>query len=256
MTDQRSTRAFTLIELLVVIAIIAILAAILFPVFAQAREKARSSACLSNAKQLALATLMYVQDNDELFPQSVYSMDTPILMPGTNARVFTLYDAVMPYIKNIDIFVCPSNRPGIDFAAILTPMGLRTSGLFRYASYGMNFAVFQDPSLPPDLFEQDPVTPLAAVVEPVNTTLFFDSKYTPYGGAPAYPECPSPTEGFGWTNMSGDVRHSEGFNINFADGHSKYYPRRGTIPGISTGGVPTYTLPCDLSGIPGGTPDT
>ncbi len=256
MTQTFRTRGFTLIELLVVIAIIAILAAILFPVFAQAREKARSSACLSNAKQLALATLMYVQDYDELFPQSVYSMDTPILLPGTNARVFTVYDAVMPYMKNIDIFVCPSNRPGTDFAAILGPMGLRTSGVFRFASYGINFAVFQDPSLPPGLFAEDPVTPLAAIGEPVNTTLFFDSKYTPFGGTPAYPECAPPTDGFGWTNMSGDARHSEGINVNFADGHSKHTPRRGSIPGVSTGGVPTYTLPCDLSGIPGGTPDT
>jgi prepilin-type N-terminal cleavage/methylation domain-containing protein/prepilin-type processing-associated H-X9-DG protein len=256
MPHPRHPSGFTLIELLVVIAIIAILAAILFPVFAQAREKARSSACLSNAKQLALGTMMYVQDHDELFPQSVYSMDTPILIPGTNARVFTVYDAVMPYMKNIEIFVCPSNRPGIDFAALLAPLGLRTSGLFRYASYGMNFAVFQDPSLPPGLFDEDPVLSLAAIQEPVNTTLFFDSKYTPYGGTPAYPECAAPTEGFGWTNMSGDARHSDGFNVNFVDCHSKYYPRRGSIPGVSIGGVQTYTLPCDLSGIPGGTPDT
>src|SRR5436305_5829833 len=65
---RKQNRAFTLIELLVVIAIIAILAAILFPVFAQAREKARSISCLSNTKQLGLAVMMYVQDYDETFP--------------------------------------------------------------------------------------------------------------------------------------------------------------------------------------------
>ncbi len=89
-----------LIELLVVIAIIAILAAILFPVFAQARESARQTSCLSNLRQFALATLSYVQDYDELFPQSVYSMDRAILYPDSNDRVFTVFDAVMPYMKN------------------------------------------------------------------------------------------------------------------------------------------------------------
>src|SRR5207249_5245435 len=68
MNGHRGQRAFTLIELLVVIAIIAILAAILFPVFAQAREKARQSACLSNMKQIGTATMMYVQDYDEKYP--------------------------------------------------------------------------------------------------------------------------------------------------------------------------------------------
>jgi prepilin-type N-terminal cleavage/methylation domain-containing protein/prepilin-type processing-associated H-X9-DG protein len=256
MAVQRTRSGFTLIELLVVIAIIAILAAILFPVFAQARDKARSAACLSNTKQLALATLMYVQDYDELLPQSVYSMDNAILIPGSGDRVFTVYEAVSPYMKNTDILICPSNRPGIDFLAIVTPLGLRTSGLFRYASYAMNFAVFQDPALPPGLFADDPVVALAALSEPVNTTLFYDSKYTPYGGAAAYPECTPPSEAFGWSNFAAHARHSEGFNVNFADGHSKYLPRRGNIPGVSTGGVPTYTLPCDLSGIPGGTPNT
>ena len=102
----RRIKGFTLIELLVVIAIIAILAAILFPVFAQARESARSASCLSNLRQFALATLHYVQDYDEVFPQSVYSMDNLLLLPGTNDRVFTVFDAVMPYMKNIDIIVC------------------------------------------------------------------------------------------------------------------------------------------------------
>lgn len=94
-------RGFTLIELLVVIAIIAILAAILFPVFAKAREKARQSSCLSNVKQIMLANLSYAQDYDELLPQ-LYRTGGPYgYVPWTAA--------IAPYIKNEQIFVCPSN---------------------------------------------------------------------------------------------------------------------------------------------------
>src|ERR671915_2414483 len=86
---------FTLIELLVVIAIIAILAAILFPVFAQAREKARQSACLSNTKQLGSAVMMYTQDYDETFALNLY------LLNPSNGTVFSFYDAHLPYTKNV-----------------------------------------------------------------------------------------------------------------------------------------------------------
>src|SRR5579884_1932678 len=97
----RGSRAFTLIELLVVIAIIAILAAILFPVFAQAREKARQTSCASNLRQITLAALQYVQDSDEVMPSEV-AFD-----------VAGDADTVMqPYLKNWGIFYCPDrNEP-------------------------------------------------------------------------------------------------------------------------------------------------
>src|SRR5579872_3739810 len=103
---QRSRAAFTLIELLVVIAIIAILAAILFPVFAQAREKARAISCLSNAKQLGLAVMMYVQDYDETYPQAEYWDQTNF---PTDFYLWSSQRCVGPYIKNGDIFKCPDD---------------------------------------------------------------------------------------------------------------------------------------------------
>jgi prepilin-type N-terminal cleavage/methylation domain-containing protein/prepilin-type processing-associated H-X9-DG protein len=97
-------RAFTLIELLVVIAIIAILAAILFPVFAQAREKARMTACLSNMKQVGLGLTMYAQDYDEVMPPA-NDMVPDFTSPAAPANFL---GAILPYIKSKPIFVCPS----------------------------------------------------------------------------------------------------------------------------------------------------
>lgn len=127
-TSPRSARGFTLIELLVVIAIIAILAAILFPVFAQAREKARQASCTSNVKQIGLAWMMYVQDYDESYPPTNSTqnpasgwINSPTFTTkypckpcrprlASNPSIFydpTIY--ALPYIKSIDIFKCPSD---------------------------------------------------------------------------------------------------------------------------------------------------
>ncbi len=97
---HREIRGFTLIELLVVIAIIAILAAILFPVFAQAREKARQATCLSNVKQIATSYFMYAQDYDQRYTQNRYA-------DGANHYTWKL--AILPYVKNLALFQCPSN---------------------------------------------------------------------------------------------------------------------------------------------------
>jgi len=101
---RRSSTGFTLIELLVVIAIIAILAAILFPVFARAREKARASSCLNNLKQIATAFMQYAQDYDGLIAPS--QLIGPIA--GTT---YSWPTVIMPYLKNGQIFVCPSGEP-------------------------------------------------------------------------------------------------------------------------------------------------
>ena len=99
-------KGFTLIELLVVIAIIAILAAILFPVFAKAREKARQATCTSNLKQLALASLMYAQDYDDRFSR-LYSYDEG----SGHAPLRWWEDKLMPYIRNWQVTECPSRDP-------------------------------------------------------------------------------------------------------------------------------------------------
>jgi prepilin-type N-terminal cleavage/methylation domain-containing protein/prepilin-type processing-associated H-X9-DG protein len=100
---------FTLIELLVVIAIIAILAAILFPVFAKAREQARKTSCLSNMKQLGLGLLMYAQDNDESLPITNYDRWNGV-QSEWGVNLITWNDLILPYVKNDQIFICPS-RP-------------------------------------------------------------------------------------------------------------------------------------------------
>jgi type II secretory pathway pseudopilin PulG len=98
-----------LIELLVVIAIIAILAAILFPVFAQAREAARKTACISNVRQLATAMMMYVSDNDGSYPPRMPNPPAGTGMPCKPCRTIDWRPYAMPYVKNDQLFVCPSD---------------------------------------------------------------------------------------------------------------------------------------------------
>jgi prepilin-type N-terminal cleavage/methylation domain-containing protein/prepilin-type processing-associated H-X9-DG protein len=100
----RFHKAFTLIELLVVIAIIAILAAILFPVFAQAKEAAKASSCLSNQKQLVLAVKMYQSDYDDFYP---YGLGSPPSPPGWWDYTWSIN--LQPYIKNYSVYICPDD---------------------------------------------------------------------------------------------------------------------------------------------------
>lgn len=103
MFGKEKNNGFTLIELLVVIAIIALLAAILFPVFARARENARKSSCSNNMKQIGLGILQYTQDYDEVFPRRAYAY------PSGEVR---WQQVIMPYVKSVQLFRCPSNTQG------------------------------------------------------------------------------------------------------------------------------------------------
>src|SRR5215469_3658242 len=111
-TKARLGRGFTLIELLVVIAIIAILAAILFPVFAQAREKARVATCTSNLKQFGLSILMYAQDYDESMPIGFHAkfLVGPLTSQLTGAPQRGVHWLVMPYTKNHGMARCPDDK--------------------------------------------------------------------------------------------------------------------------------------------------
>jgi prepilin-type N-terminal cleavage/methylation domain-containing protein/prepilin-type processing-associated H-X9-DG protein len=114
MSHRKKNQAFTLIELLVVIAIIAILAAILFPVFAQVREKARQTACVSNEKQLGLAFLQYIQDNDEQFPVGLFVIPGGQIGPqavgfGQSGMGMGWAGQIYPYVKSTGVYKCPDD---------------------------------------------------------------------------------------------------------------------------------------------------
>ena len=129
--------AFTLIELLVVIAIIAILAAILFPVFARARENARRSSCQSNLKQIGLGMLQYTQDYDEKTTLTDYN------------NVYSWRDSIYPYIKSEQIFVCPSDSGNNKYAykAPGSAGGLSNNGSYVYNHLYYNTAGISPPGI-------------------------------------------------------------------------------------------------------------
>ena len=124
---------FTLIELLVVIAIIAILAAIIFPVFAQARAKARQATCTSNLRQIGLALMMYVDDNDEVMPASYFPQNDPtsVTAASNSTYYYKWMDAIFPYCKSEGIFDDPEDQES-------PPYHYRTGR--DYGSYGQNGA--------------------------------------------------------------------------------------------------------------------
>ncbi len=126
-------RAFTLIELLVVIAIIVIIAAILFPVFTTARDKARQASCISNMKQLSLGFVQYSQDNDEAFPCGEYHCDALCSTPNysyVTSNAAGWGGQIYPYVKSFQVFQCPSDATA--------PFSTNTNPTQHGASYAYN----------------------------------------------------------------------------------------------------------------------
>ena len=215
---------FTLIELLVVIAIIAILAAILFPVFAQAREKARQTACLSNMKQIGIGIMLYKQDYDETFPAFKLS-DTG---PFSAARPYGWGDCFQSYVKNTQVMRCPSTgtnastdptRPDLNYTDYCMNGGLGNGEATGSTGTGLN---------PPQ-----PISD-AEVTVPSLTIMVAEAQ-----GQHARGQCPGGTNAnvplpYAFVNSNGTsinasgvaqgrlLEHNGGSTYNFADGHAKW----------------------------------
>jgi prepilin-type N-terminal cleavage/methylation domain-containing protein/prepilin-type processing-associated H-X9-DG protein len=202
-------RGFTLIELLVVIAIIAILAAILFPVFARAREKARQSSCQSNLKQIGIAALMYAQDYDE-------TMVTAWRM-SNNQDGTTWGDMLMPYVKNLQLLDCPSSGRKINLIGPTTWGGYTVNR--GNLSYGINANYWggRAGSSSGPVANRPTGNNMARILAPAETVLHTD--YT--GNFEAASEFDIAS---GYTTVPINTslyRHNDQSNVLFCDGHVK-----------------------------------
>lgn len=234
--QQKNKKAFTLVEILVVVAIIAILAGILFPVFARAREGARRSSCQSNLKQLGLGVAQYVQDYNNKYPVLEDSGDGGMFSTGTPLALSnkkTWADRILPYIKNRQVFHCPSvGRP-------------KTGEIDQYSHYG--FTAYTERSCNGDLrfagrkgiMKQSEIRrpsevimmsdyregyPHVAGVWALSETCFTEASYivTPGSYVSNASETAMCDAGQDCSSWPVDGRHLEGANYLFFDGHVKW----------------------------------
>jgi prepilin-type N-terminal cleavage/methylation domain-containing protein/prepilin-type processing-associated H-X9-DG protein len=229
-TDRKNSRkwfrkGFTLIELLVVIAIIAILAAILFPVFARARENARRASCMSNLKQIGLGILQYTQDYDEKTPRSWFGTNGDASKPvGDVSDRYKWMDAIYPYVKSEQLFSCPSDDFGTDMYSQRknSPYSFRNG--YKYGSYADNHVYSDNPT-----WSVSGVA-LAAIEAPSTTVWAADSVPLPAPSTNVF------SYEFSWANVGVQPsitvgspnrldkiaeRHLDTTNVLFCDGHVK-----------------------------------
>jgi len=263
-------RGFTLIELLVVIAIISVLAAILFPVFARARENARRASCMSNLKQIGLGIMQYTQDYDEYYPMAwngrvstghpgsftqtqsgmpgaYFTVCDPNTCTGAGAGHFiTWMDMIYPYVKSIQVFVCPSAQgelvnddpgghiPSYYMSGAYSNFAFQktnsdNAGDYAASKYGLNIV--------------HSGTPAAGVVRPSETIMMVDinnhyGKYSLALGPRAWPQYAESAE-----YHASFIPHLEGTNVIYGDGHVKWKSLKSMESEIG----PDDPTVCDLS---------
>ena len=260
-TAGRKQTGFTLIELLVVIAIIAILAAILFPVFAQARAKARQTSCLSNLKQLGLASMQYEQDYDETLVQSFIGVGpswSGYTYPG-NQR---WQDLLLPYSKSTALYNCPGDAENPVPFQSTPPNRVEADADFYNSmnnpgSYAINATYWGDDAPDGAPTNSPSGKPSSDVRRPSETLLF--TEYRPYfvppgGGGDGW----GPAE-IAWENKNSAEgtfypllnppmlaktpgRHNGGVNVTYCDGHAKW-SRLDNLAKTNANGVrPVFTV--------------
>jgi prepilin-type N-terminal cleavage/methylation domain-containing protein/prepilin-type processing-associated H-X9-DG protein len=234
-------RGFTLIELLVVIAIICILVAVIFPVFASAREKAHQTACISNEKQLGLADMMYCQDNDEAYWNTPYPGAINIPAPDPDectidACLGTEFwsDILLPYTQDTAVFSCPSNNdPLWDTRLYNTPTydvsyGMVRGGPHADSDFGLwTISTIQNPSEIAVISD--------AVFAWTNSNCEQDPQKAPGVGSLYFSR--GIFDGVQDASEIGRPRHFDGMNFVYADGHVKWGKVSGATP---TSGYPEY----------------